>query len=206
MSARRSTARRWAAGAVVLVTTLTAVACAPDRAGDAETNGAPVDSAVTTAAQDAGIAGCPARSEGAAADSRLAGIELVCVASGEPVDLAAFDGPVVVNVWANWCEPCREELPLLARAAQEYAGKVTFVGVLFADQDPRAAIALARDSGVTYPQVADPTSSLRTVLSLRGLPTTSFLVDGEVVGSQPTPYDDYGVLVADIAEHLEVEQ
>ncbi|WP_229052244.1 TlpA disulfide reductase family protein [Aeromicrobium sp. Leaf350] len=194
--------KRLAAAAIAAL--LVVGACAPDRAGDAETNGAPVDTAVTTAAHEAGIAGCPAPSEGADADTELGGLELVCVSTGDPVDLAAFDGPVVVNVWAHWCEPCREELPLLARAAQEYAGQVTFVGVLFADEDPRSAISLAQETGVTYPQVADPTSSLRAALSLRGLPTTAFLVDGEVVGSQLTPYDDYGVLVADIAEHLEV--
>ncbi len=73
-------------------------------------------------------------------------------------------------------------------------------------EDRASAIDLARSTGVTYPQVADPSSSLRVPLGLRGLPTTAFVVDGEVVGSQLTPYDDYGVLVDDIAEHLEVEK
>ena len=200
----RSTSRH--ALAWVLLAVLVLAACAPDRSGDEATDGAPISDAVVSAAQDAGIDACPGRSAGGATDSPFADVELVCVATGEPVDLAAFDGPVVVNVWAHWCEPCREELPLLSRAAEEYAGRVTFVGIVFADEDPASAIDLARSTGVTYPQVADPSSSLRVPLSLRGLPTTTFLVDGQVVGSQLTPYDDYGVLVADIAEHLEVEQ
>lgn len=190
----------------VLLATFVLAACAPDRTADEATDGAPISTGVVTAAQDAGIDPCPGRAAGEAADSSLADLELVCVSTGEPVDLAAFDGPVVVNVWAHWCEPCREELPLLVKAAEEYAGRVAFVGVVFADEDPSAAIDLARSTGVTYPQVADPSSSLRAPLSLRGLPTTVFLVDGEIVGSQLTPYDDYRVLVADIAEHLEVEQ
>ena len=193
---------RRAAAAVVLGALLLA-ACAPDRTADEAVDGAPISGGVVAAAEAAGIDPCPGRAPDAVA-SPLADRELVCVSTGDPVDLAAFDGPVVVNVWAHWCEPCREELPLLVRAAQEYAGRVTFVGVLFADEDPSAAIDLARSLGVTYPQVADPSSSLRVPLSLRGLPTTVFLVDGEVVGSQLTPYDDYGVLVADIAEKLEV--
>lgn len=196
---RRATA--WALLAVLVL-----AACAPDRSAEEATDGAPIGADVVTAAQEAGIDPCPGRSGGDATGSPLADLELVCVSTGDPVDLAAFDGPVVVNVWAHWCEPCREELPLLVQAAQEYAGRVTFVGVVFADEDPSSAIDLARSTGVTYPQVADPSSSLRVPLSLRGLPTTVFLVDGRVVGSQLTPYDDYGVLVADIAEHLEVEQ
>ena len=190
----------------VLLAVLVLAGCAPDRSADEATNGAPISDAVVSAAQDAGIESCPGRATGDATDSALADLELVCVATGEPVDLAAFDGPVVLNVWAHWCEPCREELPLLVKAAEEYAGRVTFVGIVFADEDPSSAIDLARSTGVTYPQVADPSSSLRAPLSLRGLPTTVFVVDGEIVGSQLTPYDDYGVLVADIAEHLEVEQ
>ena len=190
----------------VLLAILVLAGCAPDRSADEATNGAPISDAVVSAAQDAGIESCPGRATGDATDSALADLELVCLATGEPVDLAAFDGPVVLNVWAHWCEPCREELPLLVKAAEEYAGRVTFVGIVFADEDPSSAIDLARSTGVTYPQVADPSSSLRAPLSLRGLPTTVFVVDGEIVGSQLTPYDDYGVLVADIAEHLEVEQ
>ena len=192
--------------ALALLAALLVGACAPDRSADEATEGAAIGADVVTAAQDAGIDPCPGRAAGAATDSPLADLELVCVSTGEPVDLAAFDGPVVLNVWAHWCEPCREELPLLVQAAEEYAGRVTVVGVVFADEDPAAAVDLAASTGVTYPQVADPSSSLRAPLSLRGLPTTVFLRDGEIVGSQLTPYDDYGVLVADIAENLEVGQ
>jgi cytochrome c biogenesis protein CcmG/thiol:disulfide interchange protein DsbE len=191
-------------GLVLVVVLALLAACAPDRSADGETDGAPISTAVVEAARDAGIAECPARATGDDADSPLAGVRLVCLATGDPVDLAAFDGPVLVNVWAHWCEPCREEMPLLVRAAQEYAGRVAFVGVVFADEDPTAAVALARSTGVTYPQVADPSSALRVPLSLRGLPTTVFVQGGEVVGQQLTPYDDYRVLVDDIAENLGV--
>ncbi|MFT4187800.1 MAG: TlpA disulfide reductase family protein [Aeromicrobium sp.] len=182
--------------AAALLLAFLLAACAPDRSANERTQGAPVDDAVVAAARDAGIEDCPPGGAG--------GGDLVCLATGEPVDLFDLDGPVVVNVWAHWCEPCREELPLLARAAREYAGEVTFVGVLFADEDPEAAVELAVEAGVAYPQAADRSSSLRVPLSLRGLPATVFLVDGEVVGAQPTPYTDYGGLVSDIAEHLEV--
>jgi thiol-disulfide isomerase/thioredoxin len=43
--------------------------------------------------------------------------------------LDASEQPVVLNVWASWCTPCRSEAPLLSRAAHEFADSVTFVGV-----------------------------------------------------------------------------
>jgi thiol-disulfide isomerase/thioredoxin len=43
--------------------------------------------------------------------------------------LTASEKPVVLNVWASWCIPCRSEAPLLERAADQFAGEVTFIGV-----------------------------------------------------------------------------
>lgn len=194
--------------AVMLLAVALLAACAPEPATP-EVPGAAIDTAVQDAARAAGLADCSPEgpeTAGAGTGGTLAGIELVCLTDGSSATLADFDGPVLVNVWAHWCEPCREELPLLARAAREYEGRMQLVGVLFADSNPADALALARDSGVTYPHLADRASSLRVPLSLRGLPTTVFLVDGEVVGSQLTPYRDYGDLVDDIEEQLEVDR
>lgn len=85
--------------------------------------------------------------------------------------------PVVVNVWASWCAPCRTEMPLLQRAATEYAGRVTFIGV--ASRDSRdAAAGFLNDIGVSYPSVFDASGGIRADLGLRGFPTT-YLFDRE---------------------------
>jgi cytochrome c biogenesis protein CcmG/thiol:disulfide interchange protein DsbE len=52
--------------------------------------------------------------------------------------LAASDQPVVLNVWASWCIPCRSEAPLLERAAEQFADDVTFVGVNVRDSQTGA--------------------------------------------------------------------
>lgn len=79
--------------------------------------------------------------------------------------------PVVVNVWASWCAPCRAEAPLLARAAKRYRGNVAFLGVLSRDS-PDAGLKFMRTYSVAYPSVVDVTSEISPYLQVNGLPTT----------------------------------
>jgi len=80
--------------------------------------------------------------------------------------------PVVVNVWASWCEPCKTETPLLVRAAQEDPD-VQFLGVDVKDSRGGAASFLG-SFGVTYPSLFDPPGAIETELSLLGPPATFF--------------------------------
>jgi cytochrome c biogenesis protein CcmG, thiol:disulfide interchange protein DsbE len=58
---------------------------------------------------------------------------------GDLISLRALEGtPLVVNFWASWCVPCRQEAPVLAAAAQRMAGKAQFVGVDIQDTDSAA--------------------------------------------------------------------
>lgn len=99
-------------------------------------------------------------------------------------DLAAFTGivagargrPVVVNVWASWCGPCRVEAPLLERAADEYGEDVQFLGVASRD-DRRDAEDFLRRFDVSYPNLLDTSGGIRKFLSVRGFPST-YVFDG----------------------------
>ena len=79
--------------------------------------------------------------------------------------------PVVVNVWASWCPPCRAEAPLLARAARAYKGRVVFVGVVSRDS-PGAASKFIHHYALDYPNVIDRDNTIAPFLGVRGLPTT----------------------------------
>lgn len=99
-------------------------------------------------------------------------------------DLGMFEGvvagargrPVVVNVWASWCGPCRVEAPLLQRAAADYDGDVQFLGVASSD-DRDGAEKFLRRFGVSYPNLLDTTGGIRRFLVVRGFPTT-YVFDG----------------------------
>jgi thiol-disulfide isomerase/thioredoxin len=156
---------------------------------------------------DAGIEACPSAQGDPAVDG-LPDVTLPCLGGGDDVDLARLRGPLVVNVWASWCPPCREELPVYQRFAEQYAGRVAVLGIDFNDTQPRAALELARDSGVTYPLVADPDSDVEGPppgLVQRGLPMVVLVdADGRVVHREAREVTSVAELEELVATHLGV--
>ncbi|GAA5512325.1 thiol:disulfide interchange protein CycY [Deinococcus carri] len=99
---------------------------------------------------------------------------------GKPFRLRDHLGePVVVNFWASWCIPCREEAPLLGEFARD-ARNLTMVGVVFQDQ-PEAARAFVREFAVPYPSVLDPQSRVAIDYGVAGIPETFFIDTNGVV-------------------------
>ena len=84
---------------------------------------------------------------------------------------------VVLNVWASWCGPCREESPMLARSAKTYAAdNVAFVGI--DEQDAEAdGRAFALSTGMSYPNFVDRSGTLLRKLPMlpQGIPSTIVL-------------------------------
>ena len=81
--------------------------------------------------------------------------------------------PVVVNIWAAWCGPCRLEAPGLSAAAKRYRGRVQFLGVDILD-GREAARAFIREFDWTYPSLFDPPGEIRDRLGYFGQPVTLF--------------------------------
>lgn len=116
--------------------------------------------------------------------------------------IAALRGyPVVTNVWASWCGPCRLEFPVLQKLAARYGKRVAFLGVNSQDSDDTAAQFL-EEAPVPYPSYTDPDQEIASALKTRGLPDTAFYDrSGEVVYLKIGPYDDPAELEADVRRY-----
>ena len=88
-----------------------------------------------------------------APDFRLLDLE------GEPHRLSDIDGPIVLNFWASWCEPCVEEMPDFEIINQELAGRVTFIGVNDGESLETARKFAYNVTKVQYLVLLDPTKS-----------------------------------------------
>lgn len=98
--------------------------------------------------------------------------ELACLGSGPARAPSDGDGrPTLVNLWASWCRPCVQEMPLLQETSERAGDAARFVGIDTLDEQASAA-SLLEATGVTYQQYDDPDGSVRTALRALGLPVT----------------------------------
>jgi len=96
--------------------------------------------------------------------------------NGELFHLNTHKGkPVVINFWASWCIPCREEMPALEKAYKEYKKKgVVFIGISVQDTETKAR-EFVEEFQVTFPTGIDMTGVIRDNYRVYGLPTTFFI-------------------------------
>lgn len=194
MSARRAAALLLGLG--VLVSACTA-------ADDADAAQPPAAAPTTWSAP---LQACPEQpDERPAGQETLPPVALSCPGGGT-LDLGRAPGvPTVVNLWASWCGPCREELPLVQDLADVAADRVQVVGVISKDGVPQAD-SFATDAGVTFPSAYDRDGALMDGLGINVLPFTYFLdADGALVHTQVGPVTSLEELRGLVAEHLGVQ-
>ena len=126
------------------------------------------------------LAPCPT----AGSPSSLPSLTLSCLRDGPKVDTATLGGhPVLVNLWASWCGPCKQEMPSLQTAYRTLGRQISFLGVDTKDDVNSASDFLAAIS-VHYPQVVDDNGDLLHKIGGSGLPVTVVLdVTGRAVYS-----------------------
>lgn len=95
---------------------------------------------------------------------------------GETISLADLKGKgVVLNFWASWCDPCREEAALLENAwRREEANGIVFIGLDYLDQEP-AAKAYLEEFDISYPNGPDLQSQAARRYGIKGVPETYFI-------------------------------
>lgn len=105
--------------------------------------------------------------------------------NGEVVPINDYKGhPMIINFWATWCPPCKEEMPLLEKAYVSYSSDLVVIGISVddvADEIPQ----FIRDNAITFPVFRDSSNrELQTLFKVNGFPTTFFIDSDGVLQSQ----------------------
>ncbi len=166
-----------------------------------------VDTPQLRAAKDeAGIEPCAPGPGTEPAEGGLPSLVLPCLGGGEGVDVASLRGPMVVNLWAEWCPPCARELPIYADFHDAHGDRVPVLGVNWSDPKPVAAIRMLGEHGATYPQLADTEVALSSPLRVRGMPVLVLIdADGAIAYNRAVEITSLEQLEGLVREHLGVE-
>jgi thiol-disulfide isomerase/thioredoxin len=110
--------------------------------------------------------------------------------------------PIVVNAWASWCGPCRQEFPTLQKLSARYGKRVAFLGVNSEDSNDAAATFL-REAPLSYPSYTDPHKDIVDALGpFLGFPETAFYdKSGGLVYLKHGPYSQASELEEDVRRY-----
>jgi thiol-disulfide isomerase/thioredoxin len=109
---------------------------------------------------------------------------------GKPVTKTEWGGKVVlVNFWATWCPPCREEIPELIELKKQYGDRLQIIGISEDEDPPAKVLKFAQEKGMSYPIVMSTPALIAAFGGVPALPT-SFLIDtqGRVVAKHTGLY------------------
>jgi peroxiredoxin len=100
-------------------------------------------------------------------------------ANGERIGLSDFRGrPLIVNFWATWCPPCRQEMPSMQRAWEQLSDEGIGLVAINVGEDADTIFQFTADYPVEFPLPMDLDSKIVQAWPVKGLPTT-FVVDAE---------------------------
>lgn len=109
--------------------------------------------------------------------------------------------PIVANLWASWCGPCRFEFPHFQSLSAKYGKRVAFIGVDSDDSEEAAATFLG-EFPVSFPSYSDPNREIWEDLGVLGLPATAFYsAGGDLEFLKQGAYAEEAELEADIKRH-----
>lgn len=122
--------------------------------------------------------------------------------SGETIRLSELRGrSVIVNFWASWCIPCREEAPLLQSTWLKYKNQgLVLVGIDYVDTE-REAIKFMEEFGITYPNGPDIGTHISQAYRISGVPESYFITrEGRLLEGKDANGRPYGNWIGPLSE------
>ena len=146
------------------------------------------------------VVGCQAIN---VAKGAIKGISLPCLDNKSHVTYQAIRGPVVVNVFGSWCEPCNQEIPHFLQLQALH--KVALVGIDVEETSMQAGRNFVIKKGMTWPILYDTTSVTRGIFGL-GVPVTWFIdAAGKVVYKQIGLITSTAELKSEVTKYLKIK-
>jgi thiol-disulfide isomerase/thioredoxin len=109
-----------------------------------------------------------------------------------------MEQPVLINFWATWCVPCRDEMPAIQRAYVQHQANRLVVLAVDDDEDQSLIVRFGRDYGLTFNLLLDPGDRVNNLSRIRAIPTSYFVDKGGVIRSMQIG----SMTEAQIAYHL----
>ena len=129
-----------------------------------------------TSYSDGKVVGCNSINHQAAT-----GMDLFCLGDNSVITLEGLRGPMILNVWGSWCEPCKAEIPYLRTFYDKYKDQIQLVGLDVEEPNKEAARPFIESHGFTWPSLFDPDGRTRAVIGM-GVPVTWFIdAQGKVI-------------------------
>ena len=107
----------------------------------------------------------------------------------KPVLLSDYAGKkhIIVNFWATWCPPCKEEMPLFQKLYEEYGNDLAVLGVNL-QENPETIKNFLQEYGITYPILLDPDSEIKKLYNVITQPVTYFInKEGIIIDKKQGP-------------------
>ena len=123
-----------------------------------------------------------------ASDVPILNIKLPCADGKSLVALNEVRGPAIINVWASWCDPCKNELPFFKSISKLYGGKLQLLGIDVEENNPHDGLKFVAENKLNWPQLSDKKGSTRVLFGM-GIPVTLFISeDGQIIYKKIGPF------------------
>ncbi|MEY4323811.1 MAG: hypothetical protein RL410_1592 [Actinomycetota bacterium] len=135
-------------------------------------------------------------------DTALPDVEVECLQGTTTINLSHLRGPMLISVWASWCEPCAAEMPLMQQFQSSHPEEVLVLGLAMMDETSQA-IEGSFNWGVNLPSLEDPDGVLRSSLNVQAPPTTLFIdKDGRIVFRKIGAFSSVQEIETLVEDHL----